>query len=135
MDHEQLPRAALIRLLDEHDASLRDAGKNGIVMSYTGRTAPWQIIRQVKPKPNKIVKKFSVGDQAAPSLNEIWDGENLSTMVSAASSRHAIPQQTASDSAAGVPLRGAIDCLKPSGCRSLPRRISPTLQVHAHPAG
>ena len=35
MDYEQLPRAALIRLLQEHDASLRDAGKNGIVMSYT----------------------------------------------------------------------------------------------------
>lgn len=81
MDYEQLPRAALIRLLQEHDASLNEAGKNGIVMSYTGRTAPWQIIRQVKPKLNKIVKKLSVGDEAAQSLNEIWDGENLSAMV------------------------------------------------------
>jgi adenine-specific DNA-methyltransferase len=81
MDYEQLPRAALIRLLQEHDASLGEAGKNGIVMSYTGRTAPWQIIRQVKPKLNKIVKKFSVGDEADQALNEIWDGENLSAMV------------------------------------------------------
>lgn len=81
MDYEQLPRAALIRLLQEHDASLGEAGKNGIVMSYTGRTAPWQIIRQVKPKLHKIVKKLSVGDEAAQSLNEIWDGENLSAMV------------------------------------------------------
>ncbi|MCX9158136.1 site-specific DNA-methyltransferase [Niveibacterium sp. 24ML] len=81
MDYEQLPRAALIRLLQEHDTSLSEAGKNGIVMSYTGRTAPWQIIRQVKPKLNKIVKKLSVGDEADQSLNEIWDGENLSAMV------------------------------------------------------
>lgn len=50
MDYEQLPRAALVRMLQEHDAALVDAGKNGIVMNYTGRTAPWQIIRQVKPK-------------------------------------------------------------------------------------
>ncbi|BCR22534.1 hypothetical protein [Aquipseudomonas alcaligenes] len=49
MDYEQLPRAALVRMLQEHDAALADAGKNGIVMSYTGRAAPWQIIRQVKP--------------------------------------------------------------------------------------
>lgn len=81
MEYEQLSRAALIRLLQEHDASLNEAGKNGIVMSYTGRTAPWQIIRQVKPKLNKIIKKLSVGDEAAQSLNEIWDGENLSAMV------------------------------------------------------
>ncbi len=81
MDYEQLSRAALIRLLQEHDASLNEAGKNGIVMSYTGRTAPWQIIRQVKPKLHKIIKKLSVGDEAAQSLNEIWDGENLSAMV------------------------------------------------------
>nr|WP_241667679.1 hypothetical protein [Pseudomonas caspiana] len=47
MDYEQLPRAALVRMLQEHDAALADAGKNGIVMSYTGRAAPWQIIRQV----------------------------------------------------------------------------------------
>lgn len=40
MDYEQLPRAALVRMLQEHDAALADAGKNGIVMSYTGRAAP-----------------------------------------------------------------------------------------------
>ena len=57
MDYEQLPRAALVRMLQEHDAALADAGKNGIVMSYTGRAAPWQIIRQVKPKLHRIIKK------------------------------------------------------------------------------
>lgn len=81
MDYEQLPRAALIKLLQEHDAALADAGKNGIIMSYTGRAAPWQIIRQVKPKLSRIVKKFSVGDEQAQSENEIWEGENLSVMV------------------------------------------------------
>ena len=33
MDYEQLPRAALVRMLQEHDEALADAGKNGIVMS------------------------------------------------------------------------------------------------------
>ena len=81
MDYEQLPRSALIRLLQEHDASLLGAGRDGIVMAYTGRTAPWQIIRQVKPKLAKIVKKLSVGEEAEQSRNELWDGENLSAMV------------------------------------------------------
>lgn len=81
MDYSELPRQALVRLLEEHEAAMRDAGRNGIVMAYTGRTAPWQIIRKVKPKLNKIVKKLCAGDEKAQSQNEIWDGENLSTMV------------------------------------------------------
>ena len=81
IEYEQLPRSALIRLLQEHDAALLDAGKDGIVMSYTGRTAPWQIIRLVKPKLSRIIKKLSVGEEKAQCENEIWDGENLSAMV------------------------------------------------------
>lgn len=81
MDYESLPRATLVRLLQEQEEASREAGKNGIVMNYTGRTAPWQIIRMVKPKLCKIVKKYSVGDEAHQAANEIWDGENLSTMV------------------------------------------------------
>jgi adenine-specific DNA-methyltransferase len=81
VDYEQLPRSALIRLLQQYDGALLDAGKDGIVMSYTGRTAPWQIIRQVKPKLCRIVKKLSVGEEQAQCENEIWDGENLSAMV------------------------------------------------------
>ncbi len=81
MDFEQLSRSALIRLLQEHDAASRDAGKNGIVMNYTGRTAPWQIIRLVKPKLSKIIEQYSAGDELYQAQNEIWDGENLSTMV------------------------------------------------------
>jgi hypothetical protein len=81
MNYNELSRGALIHLLQEHDAALLDAGKDGIVMSYSGRTAPWQIIRQVKPKLSRILKRFSVGEEASQCENEIWDGENLSTMV------------------------------------------------------
>jgi adenine-specific DNA-methyltransferase len=81
MDYEQLPRSALIRLLQEQDTAASEAGKDGIVMNYTGRTAPWQIIRLVKPKLNRILKKYSAGDEIKQAENEIWDGENLSTMV------------------------------------------------------
>ncbi|BDN91318.1 site-specific DNA-methyltransferase [Aeromonas caviae] len=79
--YDSLPRSALIRLLQAHDAANVEAGRHGIVMNYTGRTAPWQIIRQVKPKLHRIVKKYSVEDESALAQNEIWDGENLSTMV------------------------------------------------------
>lgn len=81
MDYEHLPRSALIQMLQEHDEALKDAGKDGIIMNYTGRTAPWEIIHQVKPKLNHIIKRSSIGDESVQSQNEIWDGENLSTMV------------------------------------------------------
>ena len=81
MDYDQLTRADLIKLLQEHDERLASAGRDGIILSYTGRTAPWQIIRQVKPKLSRIIKRHSFGDEASQALNEIWDGENLSTMV------------------------------------------------------
>lgn len=81
MDFEQLPRAALIRMLQEHTAAIADAGKHGIVMNYTGRAAPWQIIRQVKPKMFSAPSRFSFGEESAQAINEIWDGENLSAMV------------------------------------------------------
>lgn len=81
MDYNQLSRSALIRLLQEQDAANRDAGKDGITLNYLGRTAPWQIIRLVKPKLNRILKRYSVGDENDQVQNELWDGENLSTMV------------------------------------------------------
>ncbi len=82
MNYDELPRSALIRLLQEHDEALKHAGKDGIVMNYSGRTAPWQITRLVKPKLSVISKKLSCGDETTQCENEIWDGENLSTMVS-----------------------------------------------------
>lgn len=81
MKYEEMPRAALIRLLMDQDVQRADAGKDGIVMSYTGRTAPWQIVRQVKPKMCEINKRASVGSEEDQVANELWDGENLSAMV------------------------------------------------------
>jgi adenine-specific DNA-methyltransferase len=81
MHYEDLPKPTLIRMLQEREAVDRAAGKDGIVMNYTGRTAPWQIIRLVKPKLCQVVAKQCVGDEHSQSMNEIWDGENLSTMV------------------------------------------------------
>ena len=76
-----MSRATLIRMLQEQDEAAKDAGKDGIVMNYMGRAAPWQITRLVKPKLSKIIKKHSFGEESHQSANEIWDGENLSTMV------------------------------------------------------
>jgi adenine-specific DNA-methyltransferase len=81
MNYDDMPRASLIALLREHDQALTDAGKDGIILSYTGRTAPWQIIRQVKPKLTKLVKKYCAGTEDQQVRNELWDGENLSTMI------------------------------------------------------
>ena len=68
-------------MLRDNDGALLEAGKDGIVMNYTGRTAPWQIIRLVKPKLSRIIKTRSAGDEKLQCENELWDGENLSTMV------------------------------------------------------
>ena len=68
-------------MLRDNDVALLEAGKDGIVMNYTGRTAPWQIIRLVKPKLSRIIKTRSAGDEKLQCENELWDGENLSTMV------------------------------------------------------
>jgi adenine-specific DNA-methyltransferase len=81
MDYSQLPRGELIKLLEAHDLALADAGKDGIIMSYTGRTAPWQIIRQVKPKLTAINKRLCTGEEQAQAENLVMDGENLSAMV------------------------------------------------------
>lgn len=81
MKYEELSRAALIRLLQAHDAERAQAGKDGIVLNYTGRTAPWQIVRQVKPRMFDFNKRASQGSAEEECVNEIWDGENLATMV------------------------------------------------------
>lgn len=81
MKYEELSRVALIQLLQEHEAERTEAGKDGIVLNYTGRTAPWQIVRQIKPRMFEFNKRASVGSAEEECANELWDGENLSTMV------------------------------------------------------
>ena len=46
-------------MLRDNDVALLEAGKDGIVMNYTGRTALWQIIRLVTPKLSRIIKTRS----------------------------------------------------------------------------
>lgn len=81
MKYEELSRASLIQLLQEHEVERAEAGKDGIVLNYTGRTAPWQIVRQIKPRMFEFNKRASVGSAEEECVNELWDGENLSTMV------------------------------------------------------
>lgn len=81
MNYEEMPRSELIKLLMDYDTERKNGGENGIVLNYSGRTAPWQIVRQVKPKMWEFNKRASVGSAEEELANELWDGENLSTMV------------------------------------------------------
>nr|WP_314638251.1 site-specific DNA-methyltransferase [uncultured Pseudomonas sp.] len=81
MNYEEMPRSELIKLLMDYDTERKIGGENGIVLNYSGRTAPWQIVRQVKPKMWEFNKRASVGSAEEELANELWDGENLSTMV------------------------------------------------------
>ena len=69
MKYEELPRSALIKLLQDNDAERAEAGKDGIVLSYTGRTAPWQIVRQIKPRMFEFNKRASVGSAEEECAN------------------------------------------------------------------
>jgi adenine-specific DNA-methyltransferase len=76
--YDDLRREELIRLLESRDAE--EAG--GIRLAYKGQTPPWQIVRQVKPRRQKIEKKLSVGSEDDQACNLIVEGENLQAMVS-----------------------------------------------------
>lgn len=76
-----MPRAELIKMLEGFDKEKAEAGKDGIIMSYTGRTAPWHIIRQVKPKLTTIKQDLCIGNEYFQAQNMIFEGENLSAMV------------------------------------------------------
>ncbi|WP_171003699.1 site-specific DNA-methyltransferase [Sphingopyxis sp. L1A2A] len=78
VDYAKLSRDDLIRLLLERDGA--DAG--GIRLTYPGQTPPWQIIRQLKPRSQRIERKFCVGDEASQSQNMLIEGENLQALVS-----------------------------------------------------
>lgn len=78
VDYAKLSREDLIRLLHERDGS--DAG--GIRLTYPGQTPPWQIIRQLKPRSQRIEKSFCVGPEDSQSANALIEGENLQALVS-----------------------------------------------------
>ncbi|KAB0268476.1 site-specific DNA-methyltransferase [Microvirga brassicacearum] len=77
-DYDKLSREELIRLLLERDG----AAAGGIRLTYPGQTAPWQIVRRVQPRAQKIEKKLSCGDEAEQAENLIVEGENLQALVS-----------------------------------------------------
>ncbi len=78
VDYSKLSRDDLIRLLHERDGT--DAG--GIRLTYPGQTPPWQIIRQLKPRSQRIERKLCVGAEGSQSENALIEGENLQALVS-----------------------------------------------------
>lgn len=76
--YDDLRRDELIRLLEERDFD--ESG--GIRISYKGQTPPWQIVRKVQPRRQKIDVKISVGSEDDQAGNLIVEGENLQAMVS-----------------------------------------------------
>lgn len=78
VDYSKLSRDDLIRLFHERDGA--DAG--GIRLTYPGQTPPWQIVRQLKPRSQRIERKLSVGGEDSQSENALIEGENLQALVS-----------------------------------------------------
>lgn len=76
--YEKLAREELLRLLEERDAE--ESG--GIRLTYRGQTPPWQIVRRVQPRRQRIDKKLSFGPEDFQAGNLIVEGENLQAMVS-----------------------------------------------------
>lgn len=76
--YDELRREELIKLLTERDAD--ETG--GIRIAYPGQTPPWQIVRKVQPRRQRIDKKLSYGSEEQQTENLIVEGENLQAMVS-----------------------------------------------------
>jgi adenine-specific DNA-methyltransferase len=76
--YDKLSREELIRLLMDRDGE--DLG--GIRMSYPGQRPPWQIVRLVKPRSQRIERKFCYGTETEQTKNLIIEGENLQALVS-----------------------------------------------------
>src|SRR5216683_8356758 len=76
-NYDKLSRDDLIRQLVERDGD--ELG--GIRLTYPGQAAPWQIVRRVQPRAQKIEKKLCVGTEGDQTQNLIVEGENLQAMV------------------------------------------------------
>lgn len=77
-NYESMRREELIRLLEGRDSD--DSG--GIRITYKGQTPPWQIVRKVQPRRQKIDRRLSFGSEDDQVKNLIVEGENLQAMVS-----------------------------------------------------
>ena len=71
--YDDLRREELIALLQERDT--REA--SGLRLTYEGQTPPWQIVRRVKPRRQRIEKRLSHGKEQDQSNNLLVEGENL----------------------------------------------------------
>ncbi|MBX5049168.1 site-specific DNA-methyltransferase [Rhizobium lentis] len=76
--YSELSREELIRLLIERDGE--DLG--GIRITYPGQTPPWQIVRRVSPRAQRIDPKLSLGTEEQQASNLLIEGENLQALVS-----------------------------------------------------
>lgn len=77
-DLEKMSREELIRLLTEG----AEAEGGGIRLTYPGQTPPWQIVRRVQPRAQRIEKKLSSGSEDEQAQNLMVEGENLQALVS-----------------------------------------------------
>lgn len=78
LGYEELRREELISLLEERDL----LESRGLRLSYAGQTPPWQIVRRVLPRCQRILEKLCTGDEERQCSNLIVEGENLQAMVS-----------------------------------------------------
>lgn len=77
-NYDRMSREELIRLIMERDSE--ELG--GIRLTYPGQTPPWQIVRRVQPRSQRIDKRVSHGSETLQAENLIVEGENLQTLVS-----------------------------------------------------
>lgn len=77
-DYEERTREQLVSILRRRDAE--DA--TGTRLRYSGQRLPWQLVRQVRPRQQRIDVKLSVGDEDTAGQNLVMEGENLQAMVS-----------------------------------------------------
>jgi adenine-specific DNA-methyltransferase len=76
--YESFNREELIRLLLERE----NDEFGGIRLTYPGQTPPWQLVRRVQPRSQKIEPKLSFGSEEQQAQNLILEGENLQALVS-----------------------------------------------------
>lgn len=76
--YDDLRREELLALLEERDR----LESGGLRLAYTGQTPPWQIVRRVQPRCQRIEKRLCTGDEEYQAMNLVMEGENLQAMVS-----------------------------------------------------
>ena len=76
--YDELSREDLLRVLRERDLEEQGA----LRLHYRGETPPWQIVRKVRPRCQKIEPKLSCGTEAEQAANLLIEGDNLQSMVS-----------------------------------------------------